>query len=190
VERGGGRWPVDAAILSIPLSEAASGRPQPLDLARVSEAARLVNSTHDGEDFFSPLTAETLAARAHWASLYGVVASGALVAVAGLWDRGAATERVQRDRATGEVTRSREAAVTDWGWAQGGEEAFVGLLRALVVEARDMGRDALTICEPHPDALAAAGLQAESGKVALFTPGLPVPAADSVRGVFIDMLQI
>ena len=190
VERGGGRWPVDVSILSFKADTTSGLRPQPVPDHQLPEAARMVNATHDGQDFFQPLTADTLAARSRWAPLFGVAEGAALVAIAGLWDRGAATARVQRDRDRGVETRSREAAVTDWGWAPGHGEAFASLLGGLASEARALGRDSLTICEPFPGAFPSPALASHCGNVALFTPGLQPPPRESIKGVFIDMLYI
>jgi hypothetical protein len=162
---------------------------EPLQAERLAEAVRLVNTAHDGEDFFEPLTYETLTARAQWAPLFGEVCRGDLVAVAGLWDRGAATARVQRGP-DGVESRSREATVTDWGFAPGCEAAFANLLRGLASAARDMGRDGLTICEPYPGAFPAGTLASRAGRIAVFTPGLEPPAEGDIKGIFIDMLYL
>lgn len=189
VERGGGRWPRDVAIISFDPASAPQTRPEPLEAERLQEAMGLINSTHAGEDFFEPLTAETLAARARWAPLFGVVGGGRLVAVAGLWDRGAATARVQRDQA-GAETRFREATVTDWGLATGHEDAFVSLLVSLASAARELDRDSLTVCEPYPGALPTTTLSSRASAIALFTPGLEPPGRSDIKGIFIDMLYL
>jgi hypothetical protein len=110
--------------------------------------------------------------------------------VGGLWDRGATVERRHRDRTTGETTRARGAVVVDWGWAPGREEAFGGLLRGLAAGAWSLGRGTLTICEPSPGAIPESGLPARRGTVCLFTPAMDPPAAESVRGLFFDLLYL
>ena len=123
-------------------------------------------------------------------NLYGVFEGRSLVAVAGLWDKGATTEQIHVDRTTGVTARSRGAAVTDWGWAAGRRDAFAELLRRLAAEARALGRSTLTICEPSPGALPDVGLPARRFTVSLFTPAMKPPAAESVRGLYVDMLYL
>jgi len=190
VERGGGRWPIDVSIISIDVAGATDEPPELLGEDRLAEATDLINATHAGEDFFAPLAIETLRKRSRWAPLNGVVEGDALVAVAGLWDRGLATARIQRNSAAGTESMTREAAVTDWGWKSGFDEAFAGLVAGLAAKACDMGRDALTICEPRPGALPPAGLPHRTASIALFTPALPPPAPDAIKGIFVDMLYI
>ncbi len=196
VERGGGRWPVDVALIEFDVSAARSARPERIREEHIADAARLVNLIHAGEDFFEPLTPESLAARLGRDQLYsidrlyGVYENGSLVAVAGLWDKGATTERVHVDSTTGATTRSRGAAVADWGYAPGKGEAFAGLLRSLTAEARALGRSALTICEPSPGAVPNTGLPARRAAVSLFTPTVKPPPAESIRGLYVDMLYL
>jgi hypothetical protein len=190
VERGGGRWPVDVSIVSIDPSAAAGPTPALIPSHLIPEAARLVNATHDGQDFFEPLSAESLAERSRWAPLYGVTVGSRLVAIAGLWDRGAATQRIQHNRSTGVQTRSREATVTDWGWAPGHEQDCADLLHSLASEACGLARNSLTFCEPFPGALPMPALDWRRTNVALFTPGLPPPSPQDITGIFIDMLYI
>ena len=196
VERGGGRWPVDVTLLELDVSAAQGRRPARIPEKQLGEAVRLVNMTHASEDFFEPLTPESLAARLTRDGLYsidnlwGVFEGGALAAVGGLWDKGATTERIHVERATGATTRSRGAAVVDWGWAASGRDAFVELLRSLAVEARAWGRSTLTICEPSPGALPDPGLPRRRSAASLFTPTIQPPAAESIRGLHVDLLYL
>ena len=196
VERGGGRWPVDVSLLDFDVSEAPERRAERVPEEQLGEAVRLVNVTHAGEDFFEPLTLESLAARLSRDrqysinNLYGIFEGGTLVAVGGLWDKGATTERVRVERATGLTARSRGAAVVDWGWAAGGREAFTELLRCLAAEARALGRSSLTICEPAAGALPDPGLRPRRSTVGLFTPTIQPPPAESIRGLFVDLLYV
>ena len=196
VQRGGGRWPVDVTLLELGVSAAKERRAERLPKARLTEAVSLVNATHAGEDFFEPLTVESLAARLSRdrrysiGNLYGVFEGNGLVAVAGLWDKGATTEQIHFDPATGATTRSRWAAVADWGWASGRREAFAGLLRCLAGEARALGRSTLMICEPSPGALPDTGLPAHSLALGLFTPAMQPPPAAAIRGLYVDMLYV
>jgi GNAT superfamily N-acetyltransferase len=196
VERGGGRWPVDVSLLEFDVSEAPSTRAKRVPEEQLGEAARLVNVTHAGEDFFEPLTLESLATRLSRDrlysinNLYGIFEGGTLVAVGGLWDKGATTERVRTDRATGLTARSRGAAVVDWGWAAGRREAFTELLRCLAAEARALGRSSLTICEPSPGALPDPGLRPRRSTVSLFTPTMQPPPPESIQGLYLDLLYV
>ncbi|MBI2913444.1 MAG: GNAT family N-acetyltransferase [Chloroflexi bacterium] len=195
VERGGGRWPVEVALLEFDVSQAPGGRPEPIAEEQLGEVVRLLNKTHAGEDFFEPLTLESLAARLNRDRQYsidnlrGIFEGGALVAVGGLWDKGATTERIHVERTTGVTTRSRGAAVVDWGWAPGRGEAFVELLRGLAAEARALGRSTLTICEPSPGAIPDPGLLHRRSTASLFTPSMQPPPAGSIRGLYYDTLS-
>jgi ribosomal protein S18 acetylase RimI-like enzyme len=191
--RAGRRWPVDVTLLDFDVSEA-QGQPEAVPENQLGEAVRLVNMTHAGEDFFEPLTLKSLAARLSRDSQYsidnfrGIFEGGTLVAVGGLWDKGATTERIHVERATGVTTRSRGAAVVDWGWASGRKDAFAELLRGLAAQARARGRSTLTICEPAAGTLPDPGLPQRRWAAALFTPTIQPPPAESIRGLYVDML--
>ena len=196
VERGGGRWPADVTLLSFDVAEAEGGRAEGITEQQLGEAVDLVNATHASEDFFEPLTAESLAGRLGRSGLYGIrnyygiVEGGRLVAVGGLWDKGATTEQIHLDRRTGATTRSRGAAVVDWGFAAGREKAFAVLLQSLAAEARALGRSALTICEPSRGSVPETGLPGQRFSVSLFTPTIQPPPEDSLRGLYVDMLYL
>jgi len=194
--RAGRRWPVDVTLLALDVSEARGGRLERVPEKQLREAAALVNATHAGEDFFEPLTAESLAGRLSrdrqhsLDNFYGISDGGRLIAVGGLWDRGATTERIHVERATGATTRSRGAALVDWGWAPGRSETFIELLRCVAAEARALGRSILTICEPSPGALPDSGLPGRRSSVSLFTPTIEPPPAESIRGLYVDLLYL
>jgi ribosomal protein S18 acetylase RimI-like enzyme len=192
--RAGRRWPVDVTLLDLDVSEAQAGQPERILEEQLGAAVRLVNMTHAGEDLFEPLTPESLAARLSRDgqysidNLYGMLEGGALVAVAGLCDGGATTERIHVERTTGVTTRSRGAAVVDWGWAPGRKDTFAELLRCLAAEARARGRSTLTVCEPSLGALPVPGLPRRRSRASLFTPTIQPPPAESIRGLYVDML--
>jgi hypothetical protein len=181
--------------LEFDVSEALGRQPERIAEEQLGEVVRLVNMTHAGEDFFEPLTLGSLAARLardrqySINNLHGIFEGGALAAVGGLWDKGATTERIHVERTTGVTTRSRGAAVVDWGWAPGRGEAFVELLRCLAAEARALGRSTLTICEPSPGAIPDPGLLHRRSTASLFTPTMQPPPGDSIRGLYYDMLS-
>jgi hypothetical protein len=195
VEQGGGRWPSDLALLDIDVSRATPGTAEPITEERLPEAVDLINATHAGEDFFEPLTVDSLRARLTrdraygLSNLRGVFNGGALIAVAGLLDKGAYTERIRIDRASGRETRSRSAAVVDWGYAPGRQGQFVELLDGLAANARALGRTTLTICEPRPDSLSP-GLPYGRGAVSLFTPSLKPPPTEAIGGLCFDLLNL
>ena len=195
VERGGGRWPRDIALLDIDVPQTTPGTAEPIAGVRLPEAPDLINATHAGEDFFEPLTVDSLRARLSrdrvygLANLRGVFAGGALIAVAGLLDKGAYTERIRVDRGSSRETRSRSAAVIDWGYAPGRQGQFAELLDCLAADARALGRTTLTICEPRADSFSP-GLPYRRGAVSLFTPSMKPPAAEAIGGLYFDLLNL
>jgi len=196
VERGGGRWPVDVALLEFDVSAAQGRGAQRITEERLGDAVSLINATHDGEEFFEPLAVESLSARLNrdgrygMENLCGVFEGEALTAVGGLWDKGATTEQIHLDRTTGVTVRSRGAAVVDWGWAPGRRDAFAELLRGLAAEARTLGRSSLMICEPSPGALPDPGLPGHRVAVSLSTPAMQPPPAAGIRGLYADLLYV
>lgn len=191
-----GRWPLDVWLVDIDVSDAEGGTPERLPADRLDDVVELVNATHQGEELFEPLTAESLRERLSRDALYGIenvygVFEGErLVAAGGLWDKGATTERIRVDRATGETVRTRSAHVVDWGRAPGADEAFAALVRRLAAEARALRRSSLLVCEPHPGAIPDIGLPARRFSLAVFTPTLEPPAAADIRGVYVDLLYV
>jgi ribosomal protein S18 acetylase RimI-like enzyme len=198
VERGGRRWPVDVTLVEIDVSGAeGGGAAEPVPEDRLGEVVALVNASHAGEEMFEPLTVESLSerlgrdSRYGSGSVFGVFEGGRLAAAGGLWDKGATTERIQRNRSTGETVRTRSGHVVDWGRAQGAEEAFGELLRRLASEARALGRTSLLACEPRPGAMPDIGLAARRFSLGLFTPTLePPPSAEGIGGLWVDLLYV
>jgi ribosomal protein S18 acetylase RimI-like enzyme len=196
VTRGGGRWPCDAVTRLFDVSTADPVAVASVKTEHLVKAADLINRTHAGEDFFEPLTGESLIGRLGRdpaygiGSLSGVYDSSDLVAVGGLWDSGAFTERVRVDTSTGDTSRARYAAVVDWGWAAGYEEAFADVLRRLAAKARALGRDGLRIVEPSPGIIPETGLLSHSSPISVFTPTVPPPRLEDVRGMFFDLLLV
>jgi GNAT superfamily N-acetyltransferase len=195
VERGGGRWPRDLALLDIDVSQATPGAAEPIAEEQLPEAVDLINATHAGEDFFEPLTVDSLRARLSrdraygLANLRGLFAGGALIAVAGLLDKGANTERIRIDRTSGRETRSRSAAVVDWGYTPGRQGQFVELLDCLAGDARALDRTTLTICEPQANSFSP-GSPYKRGTVSLFTPSMKPPAVEAISGLYFDLLNL
>ncbi len=194
--RAGRRWPLEVRLLAFDASSAGVQRTDDVTEGQLAEVVELVNSTHTGEDFFEPLTVDSLRERLGRDPQYGpehlrgLTDGGRLVAVAGLWDKGATTEQIHVDMATGAETRSRGAVVTDWGWAPGSEAAFAGILRGLAAEARVLGRDRIVICEPSPGMIPDPGLPAAVVAVSLYTPSMDPPEASAIRGIYVDLLTL
>lgn len=192
--RAGRRWPLDLRLASFDVTDADGPAPPQLAAGRLDEAAALINATHNAEEFFEPLAAASLSERLSRDTSYSRrnvfqwVVAGQLVAVAGLWDKGAATEAIERDVATGVIRRSRGTAVVDWGWAPGHEGAFANLLRGLASISREIGRNTMTVCEPRPDTATDIGLARHEVALSVYTPTLDPPPASAVRGVFADLL--
>ncbi|MEK7247121.1 MAG: GNAT family N-acetyltransferase [Chloroflexota bacterium] len=195
VERGGGRWPLDVCLVDIETDQAVPGEAQPILDEHLPEVVRVVNDAHAGEDFFEPLTLESLKARLNrdesysLASMRGVFANGRLVAVGGLLDKGAYTRQIRIDRSTGEETWTRGAAIVDWGIAPGHEDASAEVLTSLGAEARSLGRSTVTICEPHHDAVSMVLPHRRLG-LSLFTPSLKPPPASRISGLYLDLLNL
>jgi GNAT superfamily N-acetyltransferase len=193
VERGGGRWPRDLSLVDIDVSKAARATAQRLSEQHHGEAVDLINGTHHGEDFFEPLTLDSLRGRLTRDAAYtpnslrSVFDGIRLVAVGGVIDKGLYTERIRVDRGTGEEKRTRGAAVVDWGYAPGHDDAFAELLGALAVDARTLGRTSLTVCEPGTGAITPV-LPHRRSAIALFTPSLGAP--ESVDGLYFDLLNL
>lgn len=194
--RAGRRWPLEVRLLAFDASSADIRRANGVTERQLGEVVELVNSTHSCEDFFEPLTLESLKERLGRDPQYGlghlrgVTDGGKLVAVAGSWDKGATNQQIHVDVATGAETRSRSAVVTDWGWAPGYEGAFADLLRGLAAEARALGRDGIVICEPSPGIIPDPGLPAEVVVVNLYTPSFDPPEAGAIRGIYVDLLTL
>lgn len=193
VERGGGRWGRDLSLVEIDVSRAPDATALRLSEEQWPAAVELINATHRGEDFFEALTVETLGARltrdAAYSpdSLRGVFGGETLVAAGGVIDKGRYTERIRIDRSSGEEKRTRSAAIVDWGYAPGHEDAVAELLAALAADARSLGRKSLTVCEHRPGAITPA-LPHKRSAIALFTPSLGAPA--SVDGLYFDLLNL
>jgi hypothetical protein len=194
--RAGRRWPVEVQLVGYDISQAEAGESQAVENGDLDDIVQLVNATHAGEDFFEPLALESLRDRLRRDSQYGIEnlrcarKGGRLVAVAGLWDKGATTEAIHVDAKTGEETRSRSASVADWGYTPGHEDAFAEVLRSLAAQARALGRGTLTISEPYPGALPETGMPAVVTDVSLFTPSFDPPEAGAIRGIYVDLLTV
>lgn len=128
----------------------------PADLAA---CAALINRTHAGRDLFAPLDEGALALRLDggvwgekadwWAPIYGwsdfhvLERDGAVVACAGLWDRGRDMRERWVDPATGETRTYEATALLDFGCAAGAESDLAALIRHLTGVTHGLGRTGL-----------------------------------------------
>jgi hypothetical protein len=116
----------------------------------------LINRTHRGLDFFRPYTEEFLHVRLddpswgakpsfwaevyRWHDYYVLEEEGRIVACAGLWDRGRHVREVWLHRETGERQVIEPAALMDFGYAAGREDAMARLLAYLIGRTHELGR--------------------------------------------------
>lgn len=125
----------------------------------VPACVELINRTHDGLDLFRPYTTDHLHARLNqrlwgprpvwWKPVYGwddffVLCEGdAIVACAGLWDRGRDIREVWTHPQT---TRTvADTNVLHFGYETGSEDAMSRLIEYLLVRTADRGRDHLVV---------------------------------------------
>jgi GNAT superfamily N-acetyltransferase len=213
-ERSGARpWPLRAHHVLIPtaLASEAGGAPRRVGAGPIFDIVRLINETHAGKDLFRPYEqvdfGQRLARSRHygWGDVYGRYVDGRLVAVAGIWDRGATYAsrltpaeaapgaevvegRGPRTPARAEPVEARAApsgpsrswVVADWGHGPGAETEMVALLAGLLPLARAAGRDSLVLHLDRSSALIDALSERLPGTVvdALFyAPRLSPPPA-------------
>jgi hypothetical protein len=128
--------------------------------ARVEDlpaCAALINRTHEGLDLFRPYTAEWLVDRLlvevppNWPApppyciddFRVVDRGGAIVACAGLWDRGRDVRERWRHRESGAERVVAATALLDIGYAEGAAEALADLIENYVGRTHELGRDYL-----------------------------------------------
>ena len=198
VRRGGALpWPVKVHLVdlhaeTVPRADVHAVRLGP---ARVREVVALLNRTHAGKELFAPYTEERLQARLtrtpdyDWHNWWGIEGSaGGLVSVAGLLDLGRWWRMTRRVTASGQETTSSDAAVIDFGYAEGGQRQIVDLLHHVSGIAASWGRDCLSIHLDPQDGLypflpATARVGAD---FRLFAFGLPVPSEEEMGRVYLD----
>lgn len=139
----------------------------------------LINRTHRGQDLFRPYTTDFLQRRLDdrgwgpkpsfivhvydWNDYFVLEEQGRIIACAGLWDRGRDVREVWRHRETGETTRVEAAALMDYGYAEGREDAMARLLSYLIGRSHDLGRNELLAPIEHFPALIERMASHESG---------------------------
>ncbi len=149
-------------------SDSAIRRGRREDIPRCVE---LVNRCHEGLDLFRPYTIEFLSNRLDerfwgprppwhqpvycWEDFFVLEEGGSITACAGLYDRGRDLRERWRHRDTDEERTLSDAAVMDWGYAEGAEEAMARLIRSLIGRTHAHGRDDLLApLQHHPEVVA------------------------------------
>ncbi len=152
---------IPVTVLQYP-ARRATGAAKAVRLARSEDIERcvyLINRTHAGRDLFRPYTPEFLTERLDIPSaetvppgwrpaycrddFYVVERGGAIVACAGLWDRGRDLRERWRHRETGEERVISVAALLDIGCAEGHEQALADLIEDFIGMTGALGRDYL-----------------------------------------------
>jgi hypothetical protein len=143
-------------------ARAGEGSVERIRRSRVEDSAAcvdLINRTHEGLDLFRPYSIEFFHQRlddggwgpkpAWWTPVYGwsdywvLEEEGRIVACAGLWDRGRHLREHWRNLVTGEERTLDCAALLDFGFAQGREDAMAHLVEHCLHEAHRLGRGRL-----------------------------------------------
>lgn len=173
-----GAWAAEAEGLTATVHHlsAAAGdarpdpRVRPATPADLPACVELINRTHQGLDLFRPWSVERLQNRLdqeRWGPrpwfalhLYGwddfrvLEAGGAIVACAGLWDRGANLRERWRSTVDGTTFTADPAALMDFGYADGHPDALAALIGHHLHAAATLGRSGLLApLEHHPDVL-------------------------------------
>jgi hypothetical protein len=201
--RRGGAFPWPTAVHLVDLHTGAGPqRDVPvvrLGPDRAQQVVGLLNRTHAGKELFAPYTVERLQARLGrspdygWQNWWGIEGNdGRLTAVAGLLDLGRWWRMTRRVKASGEETTSSAAAVFDFGYAQGGEQQMVDLLRHLLEIAASWGRDDLSIhLDPQEGLYAFLPTTARVGAdFRFFVSGIAAPPAHEIGHVYLDPVYL
>ncbi len=176
-----GEWAVEVAgltatvhHLTVPTGADATVGPDPrvraATPADLPACVELVNRTHHGLDLFRPWSVERFQDRldqGHWGprpwfapSLYGwddfrvLDDGGTVVACGGLWDRGANLREIWRSNVDGTTLTVDPAALMDFGFAKGADDAMAALIDHHLHTAAGLGRSGLLAAlEHHPGVL-------------------------------------
>jgi hypothetical protein len=151
---------VGVTYLAARAEKAPAGGIRRIAEADLAECAALINRTHAGLDLFAPYSADGLKsvlddgfwgdrpawrpAVYGWNDLFVLEDAGAIVACAGLWDRGRDMRERWRSK-EGETRLVEVAAALDLGCAAGREDALARLLRHLAGLAAEKGRQSLIV---------------------------------------------
>ncbi|HXZ85805.1 MAG TPA: hypothetical protein VEI82_09965, partial [Myxococcota bacterium] len=89
-----------------------------------------------------------------WRDFSVLEQAGRVRACAGLWDRGRDLRERIRNRTSGQEHTLAGAALLDWGFEEGGEDAMAELVAELAARTAALGRDFLSLPLDHQPALA------------------------------------
>lgn len=127
--------------------------PRNIRLARPADipgCVALINRTHGGLDLFRPYDDAYLQTTLGqdptvygWADYYVVEDAGQVVACAGLWDRGRHMREQWLHKSTGERRLVENAALLDFGYAEGHDDAMALLIGHLIGVTDTLGRGQL-----------------------------------------------
>ena len=155
----------------------------------LAACAALINSTHGRFDLFGPYSEENLGLRLSegflgeqsyfphvygWQDFHVLEEKGAIVACAGLWDRGRDMREVWRSE--GETRTVAVTNLLDFGYAEGAERAMARLIGVLLEETAELGRTSLMAPLDRLPALAEACAPFEprlEGRTFEWTPFVP-----------------
>ena len=190
---GPGPWPIDAWAQELPAArfDADEAEPDDLNADDEDDVLALLAATHAGLELLPPFSRDWLQARltrtpryswTHWRALRR---AGRLVAVAGVFDRGAIAATLLRERQGGEPQVGRSLAVLDYGFTDAA--AMLALLEALRAEAGACGRQTLSINVPESSSLYERVMQEAASSIRLkFLAGEHPVAGTVLRGVYLD----
>ena len=127
--------------------------------ADIRSCIELINRTHEGLDLFRPYSVEYLQGKLGdfcrepkqesrpavygWPDYYVLEEGGRISACAGLWDKGRQVREVWRHKLSGEQRVVESAALLDFGYADGREDAMARLIGYLIGVTHGLGRDQL-----------------------------------------------
>jgi GNAT superfamily N-acetyltransferase len=188
-ERSGNQpWPRSPYFCSLDATPGGSPSPKRVGAGPTFDIVRLLNRTHAGKDLFRPYEQVDFGQRLArspaygWGDVYGRSAGGPLVAVAAVWDRGAATAT----RRGQDGPPRREWVVADYGYEAGAEGEMAALLRELCAAAASAGRDAVSLALDPEGGLYAAlrDLPHSLAENLFYAPRIEAPA--DLPSVYLD----
>jgi hypothetical protein len=183
------KWPVSALCVHLACNDLAG--PTIGRLAAASDAARVVeilNATHESEEMYVPYTVATLTARLErapkqysWQHLWMTDH-----AVVGVWPAGDSLCVIKESKHDRVV--SRRGLTLDYGFFEGAEDEFEGLLKAWCATLATDKIDTLSIFTSEQSAGCAriCQLGREIEAFNMWSPGIPVPADSQLRGLYVD----
>jgi hypothetical protein len=161
------------SVLRFPVADiqADYSRIRPARRSDIASCANLINSAHQGFDLFVPVTAASLrmrlrgnvwGRRPEWirpvyslSDYYVLEEDGAVVACAGLWDRGADVREVWKHVGTGDTRVIDPSAVLDSGFLPGREDALADVIQFFIAISSRLGKSHVLVSLQHLPLVAA-----------------------------------